>query len=99
MQPPNAPPTKSPYRKVAKDDLILRDVLATDRTVLANERTLLSYVRTALGLLAGGASLIHFFDVGWLQVAGWVMVPFAPLVLVAGLWSFQRVRKNLKHLR
>ncbi len=99
MLPIKVHPMKAPYRDVAKEELILRDVLAADRTVMANERTLLSYVRTALGLLAGGASLIHFFDVGWLQAAGWVMVPFAPLVLGIGFWRFYHVRKDLKHLR
>ena len=38
--------------------LILRDVLAIDRTRLANERTLLAWLRTALMLLISGVTLI-----------------------------------------
>lgn len=33
--------------KFNKDEMILRDFLAVDRTLLANERTLLAYIRPA----------------------------------------------------
>ena len=39
-------------------EMILRDVLAYDRTRLALSRTFLAFVRTALGLLASGAGLV-----------------------------------------
>ena len=39
----------------SREELILRDHLALDRTRLANERTLLSYLRTALMLMVAGA--------------------------------------------
>ncbi|MGN0027609.1 MAG: DUF202 domain-containing protein, partial [Clostridium sp.] len=35
-----------------KEEMILRDFLAADRTLLANERTLLAYIRTGISLLA-----------------------------------------------
>ncbi len=34
--------------KFNKDEMILRDFLAVDRTLLANERTLLAYIRTGV---------------------------------------------------
>ena len=37
-----------------KEDMILRDFLATDRTILANERTLLAYLRTFISFFAAG---------------------------------------------
>ncbi|WP_299517905.1 DUF202 domain-containing protein, partial [uncultured Flavobacterium sp.] len=37
-----------------RDEIILRDYLAMERTKLANERTLLSYIRSSLYLLLGG---------------------------------------------
>ena len=40
-----------PYEKYPKEDLILRDWLAADRTELANERTFLAYIRTALAII------------------------------------------------
>ena len=43
-----------PYSRFRREEMILRDLLARERTVLANERTLLAYVRTAIGLMAAG---------------------------------------------
>ena len=51
-----------PYARFKEQDLILRDYLAADRTALANETTFLAYLRTVLALVAGGVSLVHFFD-------------------------------------
>ena len=44
-----------------KEEMILRDFLAADRTLLANERTLLAYIRTGISLLAIAISLIKLF--------------------------------------
>ena len=84
-----------PYTTVPEDALTLRDRLALDRTVLANERTLLAYLRTALALLAGGVTLLHFVDTDWALVAGWISVPLAVVVGVAGVWRFVRVQRRL----
>lgn len=48
--------------EAAMDRLILRDLLAIERTKLANERTVLSYVRTGFACLAGTLTLVHLFD-------------------------------------
>ena len=87
-----------PYAEYREDGLILRDVLAVDRTVLANERTLLAYLRTALAVLIGGVSLIHFFTDPWIMLAGWLMIPFAPAMLWLGIRRFFKVRGQLHHL-
>ena len=42
----------------AEEGLILRDILALERTRLANERTLLTYGRTSLYLVLGGVALL-----------------------------------------
>ena len=49
-----------PYQRFLKEELILRDELAIDRTLLANERTLMAYVRLAITLIIAGVSIIHF---------------------------------------
>lgn len=64
------PHKKATYDQVDANALILRDRLAADRTVLANERTFLAYLRTALAFLISGVSLLHFFDIRWMQVVG-----------------------------
>ena len=37
-----------PYSRFRREEMILRDLLARERTVLSNERTLLAYIRTAI---------------------------------------------------
>jgi inner membrane protein YidH len=81
------------------DDLILRDVLAIDRTVLANERTLLAYVRTVLALLAAGGSVIHFVEAWWALPVGVLLLLAAPLALTIGVWRFRRVNRDLRRVR
>ena len=49
-----------PYDRFERDELILRDELALDRTRLANERTLLAWLRTAIALQAGGLAVLQF---------------------------------------
>lgn len=92
---PRAPLSLLSQGPIEVEDLALRDTLAAERTALANERTLLSYIRTALGLLAGSVTLIHFVDIGWLRVLGWVLLPTGPMLLGIGLWRFWRVRTIL----
>ncbi|MDH5381747.1 MAG: DUF202 domain-containing protein, partial [Cyclobacteriaceae bacterium] len=41
-----------------KEEIILRDFLALERTTLANERTLFAYIRTSLYLILAGIAFI-----------------------------------------
>ena len=70
--------------------MLLRDLLATDRTQLANERTLLAYLRTALTLFIAGASFIQFFSNLLIEVIGWA---FLPVSIFFGILGFQRFYK------
>ena len=54
--------TKEAIYNFDKEQMILRDFLAADRTLLANERTLLAYIRTGISLLVVAISLIKLFD-------------------------------------
>jgi len=85
----------APYEGINNGELILRDYLALDRTVLANERTLLSYVRTAIAFAGAGAALIHFFEDTLIHVLGWVLIPVAILLIVAGFIRFHRMKQRL----
>jgi putative membrane protein len=68
--------------------LILRDVLAIDRTRLANERTLLAWLRTAIMLLVSGVTLIKLFEgITALEVMGALLIP---LGLLTAAWGFRR---------
>ena len=90
---------RSPYHAVSRDDLILRDRLAVDRTILANERTFLAYLRTALTLFIGGVSLVQFFETPWVQVAGWTMIPGGPVFVVWGIGRYVKMRRRLNPIR
>ena len=85
--------------EVKGDDVMLRDVLAIDRTILANERTLLAYFRTMLALLAAGGSLIHFIDAWWVLPAGVTLLISAPLLFGFGVWRYRRVSRDLRRRR
>jgi putative membrane protein len=80
-------------------DLILRDVLAIDRTILANERTILAYFRTMLALLAAGGSLIHFIDAQWALPIGIALLAAGPILFAVGIWRYRLVNRHLRRVR
>ncbi|ACF12590.1 protein of unknown function DUF202 [Chloroherpeton thalassium ATCC 35110] len=85
------------YSKFHPDDLILRDLLARDRTVLANERTLLAYIRTAVGILFTGGTLIKFYhDILHFVILGAVLIFLSFVVAVLGGVRFFQVRGRLE---
>ena len=83
------------YTRFKKEDLILRDFLAADRTVLANERTFMAFIRTAIALAAAGGSLIQFFDSVATTVGGAIFLIFAAATLVWGLQRYLHYRRHL----
>lgn len=82
-----------------KDSLILRDLLATDRTFLANERTLLAYIRTALSLIVAGSSFIKFSNDLLIEIIGYVFVPLGVVIGFIGLYRFIKTSKDLKKIK
>lgn len=89
----------SPYARFTEDELILRDVLAVDRTILANERTLLGFFRTALALLITGLYLLKFFTGPWMHALGIVIAVLAVPTFVVGAWRYEKTRRSLQPLR
>ncbi len=88
-----------PYTRFKREELILRDYLAADRTVLANERTLMSYIRTSVALAAAGGSLIHFLDLLAADIGGGLLLAIAAGILGVGLQRFIWYRRRLKNFR
>jgi putative membrane protein len=88
-----------PYDRFSRDDLILRDELAIDRTLLSNERTLLAYARSAVTLMLAGLSFVHFSEAAWFIVLGAACVPVGAAFLVFGAVRFVRMRRSINHAR
>jgi len=72
-------------KQTIKEEMILRDYLAADRTMLAVDRTFLAYIRTALTLLVAGISFIKFFNSFFVQALGWALIPFGIITFIMGL--------------
>jgi putative membrane protein len=89
----------TPYSRFGKDELILRDELAIDRTLLANERTLLAYLRSAIALLIAGVSIMHFSERGWFWTLGVCCIPLGILVGVFGIVRFQKMNRAITIVR
>lgn len=93
------PQANHPYHQFGKDELILRDYLAIDRTILATQNTLLSHIRTALTLFVSGVSFIKFFDLMLVALVGWLFIPTGILVLLIGLRNYQNMSSQLQTLK
>jgi putative membrane protein len=85
-----------PYSKFLKDELILRDYLAAERTALANERTFLAYIRTALTLSVVGITFIKFFGSLMVFILGWIFVPIGIITFIIGLIRFRKMRALIR---
>lgn len=89
-----------PYAKFVRDDLILRDELAIDRTLLANERTLLAYLRASISLLIAGATIMHFSEQGgWFWATGVACVPTGFLAGLIGIVRFRKMNGAISLVR
>ncbi|MEN6455227.1 MAG: DUF202 domain-containing protein [Prolixibacteraceae bacterium] len=88
---------KTFYHFENKEEIILRDYLAIERTRLANERTLLSYTRTSLYLLLGA---IAFLRLEGLDKIKWLAYPsfiLSILSLVIGIIKYYRLKNRLNN--
>jgi len=82
-----------------KEEMILRDFLATDRTALANERTFLAYVRTALSISVAGIGFIKLFDMPIIHALGYIFIPLGLLILFIGIYRFIKVEHKLRKIK
>ena len=91
--------THHPYTRFDRDSLILRDILAIDRTVMANTRTFLSYIRTSLTLFIAGVTFIQFFESRIIFLIGWLFVPLSGVVFLLGALYYTRMKRSMKHIQ
>lgn len=77
----------------SREDFILRDYLAADRTILANERTFLAYVRTALTAIVVGVSFIKFFESTFIERVGWIILIGSVILFIMGLMRYRQIKQ------
>ncbi len=86
------------YNGVHKQDLILRDYLAIDRTIMANESSFLSYIRTALTMVIAAVTFLKFFDSTSLHTLGWIFIAAAGFMIVHGATRYEAMENILHRL-
>lgn len=79
-----------------KNDLILRDMLAIDRTRLANERTFLAYFRTFIVILSSAIAILKLDILEEIRTLGYFFLVISPILMGIGLMRFFYVRKSIK---
>jgi putative membrane protein len=79
-----------------KEEIILRDYLALERTKLANERTLFAYIRTSLYLILAGMTLIQLQQFGSIQWIGIISLALSVVILIVGIWRYRSLNTELK---
>ncbi len=81
-----------------KSKLILRDVLAIDRTKLANERTFLAYFRSAVVIISSGAAIIKLDFLAEILIIGYIFMFVGALLIGIGIARFFYVKKRIESL-
>lgn len=76
----------------SKEEIILRDYLALERTKLANERTLLSYTRTSLYMVLGGIAFLQLQDFAQLRWIGYVAIFLSVIFGIFGILRYLQIR-------
>ncbi|HNW50213.1 MAG TPA: DUF202 domain-containing protein [Prolixibacteraceae bacterium] len=79
-----------------KENIILRDYLALERTKLANERTLFSYIRTSLYLLLAGMTILQLKDFEVIHWIAFLSIGLSLIILTIGIWRFTKLNRELK---
>ena len=78
-----------------KNEIILRDFLALERTKMANERTFMTYVRFAIFMIITATAFIRVDELKTLRYFGFVMIGFSVIILIVGFVRFRQLRNQL----
>lgn len=83
----------------SKDNMVLRDFLALDRTIMANERTFLAWFRTAISLIAGGLAIIKFSEDLIFLISGVILIGMGFVIGLIGTIRYIRIHKRLAKIK
>lgn len=84
------------YEFQNKEDIILRDFLALERTRLANERTLLAYLRTSLYMVLGGIAFLQLSEFDNIRWLGFVAIGLSAVFVVTGIMRFYLLKRSMR---
>ncbi|MEQ9262102.1 MAG: DUF202 domain-containing protein [Owenweeksia sp.] len=79
-----------------KENIILRDFLALERTTLANERTLFAYIRTSLYLILGGIALLQLKEFDHLKWLGYTSFAISFILIFYGIIRYVVLKRKLQ---
>jgi putative membrane protein len=80
-----------------KDEIILRDYLALERTKLANERTLLAYIRSSLYMILGGIAFLQLKDFEGTRWVGYATLGVSVVILLIGIYRYLQIKYRLRN--
>jgi len=86
------------YEKFSKDELILRDELAIERTKLAEERTYLAYLRTGMTVAMGGVFFVGYFREGLFSYIGYAATLMGAVFFAYGSYKHQKTTGLIKKI-
>jgi putative membrane protein len=78
-----------------REEIILRDYLALERTRLANERTLLAYSRTSLYMLLGGIAFLQLEEFRRIQWVGYLALALSVILIFIGVFRYFQIKRRL----
>ena len=79
----------------SRDEVILRDYLALERTKLANERTLLAYLRTSLYMLLGGIAFFELTELANIRWLGYPALGLSAILFLTGVLRYSLTRSRI----
>jgi putative membrane protein len=88
--------TKDVYDFENKEEIILRDFLALERTRLANERTYFAYIRTSLYLILAGIAFLEFDSFHSIVEIAYLLFFLSFLLFTFGSVRYFRLNKKIK---
>lgn len=74
-----------------KEEMILRDFLAADRTLLA-------YIRTGIGLLAIAISLIKLFNTTATYILGIIFLILSCVPIILEIYRYRKINKKIENV-
>jgi putative membrane protein len=79
-----------------KEEIILRDYLALERTKLANERTLFAYIRTSLYLIIAGMTILQLINFETIHWIAFLSIGLSIIILIVGIWRYVKLDRQIK---